>query len=87
MEISTSKNVLVSADKSTNLYSMSRESYKELLNENITKKSCDETKNKIYCEGKGVASKLKLDNHMEIYTEMEAFITLKDHKDPNSHAD
>ena len=83
-EISTSKNVLVSADKSTNLYSMSRESYKKLLNENITKnykKSCDDTKNKIDREGKGIASKLELDDRMEIYAEREAFITLKDHKE------
>ena len=36
-EISTSTNVFVSAGKSTNLYCMSRESYKMLLNENITK--------------------------------------------------
>ena len=53
-EISTSKNVLVSADKSTNLYSMSREPYKKLVNENITKnykKSCDDTKNKIHPRG------------------------------------
>ena len=83
-EISTSKNVLVSADKSTNLYSMSRESYKKLLNDNITKnykKSCDDTKNKIDREGKGIASKLELDDRMEIYAEREAFITLKDHKE------
>ena len=82
-EISTSKNVLVSADKSTNLYSMSRESYKKLPNENITKnykKSCDDTKNKIDCKGKGIASKLELYNRMEIFAEREAFITLKDHK-------
>ena len=83
-EISTSKNVLVSAAKSTNLYSMSKESYKKLLNENITKnykKSCDDTKNKIISEGKGIASKLELDDRMEIYAEREAFITLKDHKE------
>ena len=83
-EISTSKNVLVSADKSTNLYSMSREGYKKLLNENITKnykKSCDEIKHTINLEGKGITSKLELDDRMETYAEREAFITLKDHKD------
>ena len=83
-EISASKNVLVSADKSTNLYSMSKESYKKLLNENITKnykKSCDEIKHTIDLEGKGIASKLELDDRMETYAEKEAFITLKDHKD------
>ena len=83
-EISTSKNVLLSADKSTNLYSMSRESYKKLLNENITKnykKSCDDTKNKIDHKDKGIASKLELDDCMEVYAKREAFITLKDHKE------
>ena len=83
-EISASKSVLVSADKSTNLYSMSKESYKKLLNENITKnnkKSCDEIKHTIDLEGKGIASKLELDDRMETYAEKEAFITLKDHKD------
>ena len=32
-------------------------------------------------EGKGIDSKLELDNRMEIYAEREAFITLKDHKE------
>ena len=32
-------------------------------------------------EGKGIASKLELDDCMEIYAEREAFITLKDHKE------
>ena len=74
----------VSADKSTNLYSMCKESQKKLLNENITKnykKSCGETKHKIDHEGKGIASKLVLDDRTEAYAEREAFITLKDRKD------
>ena len=66
----------MSANKSTSLYSMSRESYKKPLSENITKnykKSCDKAKNIIDREGKGIAPKVELDHQMEIYA--------KDHKD------
>ena len=37
-EISLSKNVFVSADKTPNLYSVTSEEYKKLLDENITKR-------------------------------------------------
>ena len=36
-EINSSSNLLVPADKTTNLYSMSREAYQKLLSNNITK--------------------------------------------------
>ena len=76
------KNFLVSAENSSNPYSMRRESYKKLLNENITKnykKSCDETKHKINCQGKGIASKLGLNDLIETFTKRIVFII--DHKD------
>ncbi len=36
-KVNDSKNIFVFADKSTNIYEMSPEHYKKLLNENITK--------------------------------------------------
>ena len=82
--IAKSENVLVSADKTTNLYSISGNAYRKLLNENITKaykKSSDNSKQVIDRKGKGIASSLGLVDRMEVYAEREAFITLKDHKD------
>ena len=83
-QINSSSNVLVFADKTTNLYSVSKETYQKLLNENITKnyKKTDESvKSDINKEAKCIAQKLKLDDRMEAYADRKAFITLKDHKE------
>ena len=83
-EIALSKNVLVSADKTPNLYSVTSEEYKKLLDENITKsykKSGDDTKQVINREGKAITTSLDLADRMEVYAEKKAFITLKDHKE------
>ena len=83
-EINNSPNVLVSADKTTNLYSMSKEAYVKLLGENVTKtykKADATTKSEIDCEAKDIAISLELADRMEVYAEKDAFITLKDHKE------
>ena len=87
-EITSSPNVLVPADKTTNLYSTSKETYKQLLNDNITKsyqpdnkKTNDGTKRGIDHEAKAIATNLGLADRMEVYAERQAFITLKDHKE------
>ena len=83
-EIARSKDVLVSADKTTNLYSMTGDAYGKLLSENITKsyKTTSETiKQGIDLEARNIASGLGIADRVEVYAQKEAFITLKDHKE------
>ena len=86
-EIKSSKQVYVHADKSTNIYTMSKEHYQKMLTENITKtykKASDNLKNDIDLEGSVIARKLDIADRMEVFAERKPFITLKDHK---SHFD
>ena len=76
--------MLVFADKTTNLYEMSSDEYRKLLNDNITKtyqKSNVTAKNMIDMQSKSLAKSLNLDTRMERYAKQPAFITLKDHKE------
>lgn len=89
--VQSSANILVPADKTTNLYSVPKEAYKKLLDDNITKaykKTSPGTKRDIDRSGSAIASSLRLADRMEVYAERDAFITLKDHKDnfPNKPA-
>ena len=82
-EIRRSQNVLVAADKTTNLYSMNKDHYGKLVKDNITKsykKACDTIKYDIDREGSVITTDLKLADRMEVITEKEAFITVKDYK-------
>ena len=82
--IRSSKNILVFADKSTNLYEVSREHYEKLLQDNITqtyKRANPDAKRKIDKESKQFAKHLGIDDRVECYSDQHAFITLKDHKD------
>ena len=84
-EIQRSNNLLVPADKSTNLYEVDIENYNKLLFENITKtykKSPATAKAKINSEAKSIADSVGLSDRIQQLSEKEAFITLKDHK-PN----
>ena len=83
-EIAKSTDVLVNADKTTNLYSMNGDAYRKLLNDNITKsyKTTSKTvKREIDVEASSIASDLGIGERVEVYAEKEAFITLKDHKE------
>ena len=83
-EINSSSSIFVPADKTTNLYNVSKEQYEKLLNENITatyKKADISVKKSIDLEAKKIAKNLKLDDKIECFTKNDAFITLKDHKD------
>ena len=74
----------VLADKSTNLYKVSREHYENLLQDNIMqtyKRASPGAKRKIDKESKQFAKHLGIDDRMECYSDQHAFITLKDHKD------
>ena len=83
-EVRASPSVFVPADKTTNIYKLSPESYNKLLHENVTanhKKTNNSTLTKINSEAKQIATKLKLQDRIERIAEKPAFITLKDHKD------
>ena len=74
----------MSADKTTNLYSVSKQEYEKLLVENITKsymKAGDNVIKSVNDEAKKIAKSIKLDDKMQRYANKNAFITLKDHKD------
>ena len=82
-EIRASPDVLVSADKTFNLYSMPRENYKKLLHENTTKSykvGGDVAIQVIDQEAKHIAARLGISERVETIAYKKAFITLKDHK-------
>ena len=84
-KIRSSKNLLIFADKSTNLYKMPGTNYNRLLNNNITSnyRKCENgVKHKIAKETKKIAESLDLSKKMECYPSRPAFISIKDHK-PN----
>ena len=72
------------ADKTNNLYEISIENYNKLLLDNVTKscKKAPETlKNNINKEAKKIATDLNLAERIQKFTEKNAFVTLRDHKD------
>ena len=82
--IKSSDNMLVFADKTTNIYEIDRDTYNKLLHDNITKsyqKANIAVKKKIDNETKAFEKRLDLDKKMEQFADRQAFITLKDHKD------
>ena len=83
-EIRSSSDLLIPADKTTNLYDIPTERYLKLLNDNITKtyrKSAPDAKRSIDIESKLAAQSLAIDKKMECYAEKPAYVTLKDHKE------
>ena len=83
-EISESTELFVSADKTTNLYKMSKEAYEKLLHDNVTKtykKANDRVQKEINKEAKDIATQLKLQDKIECFADRNAFVTLKDHKE------
>ena len=81
--IKSSSNLLVFADKTTNLYEMSKVDYEKLMTENITKsyKKGDESVYHINHTAKCIAKEIGLESKMERFIEKDAYITLKDHKE------
>ena len=75
--------VLIPADKTTNYYTMTPDSYDKFIKENVTKtykKSSHSVANKLDTQSASIAKQLKLDDRIEKLAKNEAFITLKDHK-------
>ena len=82
-EIQKSENLLVPADKTSNMYSVKPETYKKLMKDNITQNYKKVNRNevdKINKEAKKIAKKFDIDDRVEKMPEKNAFITLKDHK-------
>ena len=71
-------------DKTTNLYEIPPNDYKQLLHGNISKTYKQSTKrmgNAINMEAKSTAKNIKLDDRIESLAQTTAFITLKNHKE------
>ena len=84
-KIRNSSKVIVQADKTSNLYELTKDEYTQLLNNNITAtyKTCkDDTVDAINEEARDIAEELGLSNRIRALPLRTAFITLKDHK-PN----
>ena len=82
--INASDKIYVNADKTSNIYKLSNEQYKTILNNSITstyKKTNEQTKNNINKTGKEILKEHPILNRMNINTESNCFITLKDHKE------
>ena len=83
-QIRRSNNLFISADKSRNIYKVSKASYERMMHENVTKtyKKCNTNKsNSINFKAKQIASKLKIDDRVQKLDENEAYVTIKDHKE------
>ena len=76
--------LFIPADKTNNLYKLNNDKYKKLLQDNITesyKKANTNSIRSINKEAKTIAEDLKIDDRIEQFSQREAFITLKDHKE------
>ena len=83
-EIKDNPNILVFADKTNNIYELTKTEHERLLHDNITKtykKAPTKLERSINLEAQNIAKKIKLDDRIESLAKTEAFITLKDHKD------
>ena len=83
--IKQSKEVIVNADKTSNMYGIPYETYKTHLRNNITKdykKSSNNKVNQTNKEAAQIAKKLNVAEKAEILSDSPCFITIKDHK-PN----
>ena len=82
--VKQSKNHFISADKSTNIYTMKKDDYNRYLRENIPKtyKETDRGKvRSINYEATKIVEKLSIDNRVEKKQESQAFLTIKDQKE------
>ena len=82
--IRTSGKTLTFADKTNNMYRLSKDQYNMLLNNSITstyKKSNNNIKKKINISGRNILKDKEVLRRMDIKGESNCFITLKDHKE------
>ena len=75
--------LLISADKTNNLFELRTEEYNKLPFENISKtykRTTISAINAINTEVKAIAKDLNLDERIELYSQNQSFITLTDQK-------
>ena len=83
--IHATNQVLVKADKTNNIYKIPVDEYRSLKTQNVTaeyKKASEDEIEKINKEAAEIASKLNLSDRIDKFVEVDAFLTIKDHK-PN----
>ena len=86
--IKKTKELLINADKSTNIFKMFKEDYQKYLRNNITKaykKSNRNRENDINLDTKIIAQNLIIDDQVEKMQETEAFLPTKDHEEGFPH--
>ena len=82
--INSSKNILLSADKTQNFYEIKIEDYEKITHENVTKtfkKSDVSLSKKINKEAKRIAKNFDVADRLNIMAKQECFVTIKDHKE------
>ena len=82
-KIKESQNIFLLGDKTTNIYEVSPDLYEQLLLDNVTKDYVQVTNSKIQKvndEAKNIVTGLGIADRVEVMSQSEAFITLKDHK-------
>ena len=83
-KIQRSTKTVTPADKTSNMYRLTKEEYNKLLNDSITatyKKASAKKEERINTGGKKYAKDAKVADKMEVNAKKDAFITLKDHKE------
>ena len=88
-KIKNSKDVIVPAERTRNLYAVPKKKYDKLLRENIAKSykpAPDETYKEINDEARVIAASLEMSKRMSCMAKKEAFITLKDDKENFANA-
>ena len=78
-KINASPNILVFADKTSNIYEQNPEEHRKILKENITKaykKAPNDLEHEINLEAKEIAEKLELDDRINCLAKTQAFITM-----------
>lgn len=82
--LTSTDDVIVRADKTKNLYKVSKQQYDKLLQDNVTKNyklAPESAYAEVNLEAKRIAEKLDISDRVDRMASAEAFITLKDHKD------
>ena len=83
-QVRASNKTMTFADKTSNVYRLSKDEYDKLINNSITstyKKANSNISKQVNKAGKNILKNKEVIKRMEINTEANCFITLKDHKD------
>ena len=81
--IRESKNIIVPADKTVNYYSVPKEQYQELLENNITteyRKADENIQQEMDQKSKQITDQLDISDRVDVLAPKGAYVTFKDHK-------